>query len=55
MKQAVRTVRSLLLPLVYEERRRAVIVPYNHLPVESILKKEDWNKYQIIAVEVKGR
>jgi len=36
---------------LYEERLRGVLVPYNKELVESILKKDDWNEYQIVAVD----
>lgn len=35
---------------LYEERLRGVMVPYKPNLVEPILKKEDWNEYQIVAV-----
>ena len=35
---------------LYEERLRGVMVPYNPTLIESVLKKEDWNEYQIVAV-----
>ncbi|MBD3182784.1 DUF1080 domain-containing protein [Candidatus Poribacteria bacterium] len=36
---------------LYEERKRGVLVPYNKELVEKILKKDDWNEFQIIAVD----
>lgn len=36
---------------IYEERLRGVLVPYNKKLVEHILKKDDWNEFQIIAVD----
>lgn len=36
---------------IYEERLRGVLVPYNAKLVEHILKKDDWNEFQIIAVD----
>ena len=36
---------------LYEERLRGVLVPYKQQLVEHILKKEDWNEYQIVAVD----
>jgi hypothetical protein len=34
---------------LYEERLRGVLVPYNPTLIEHILKKDDWNEYQIVA------
>jgi len=36
---------------LYEERMRGVLVPYNEDVVAPILRPEDWNEYQICAVE----
>jgi len=36
---------------LYEERLRGVVVPYKPQLVEPILKKEDWNEFQIVAVD----
>ena len=36
---------------LYEERLRGVLVPYNQPLMEHILKKDDWNEYQIVAAD----
>ncbi len=36
---------------IYEERLRGVLVPYNQELVEHILKKDDWNEFQIVAAD----
>jgi len=36
---------------LYEERLRGVVVPYKPQLVEPSLKNEDWNEFQIVAVE----
>ena len=36
---------------LYEERLRGILVPYKEELIEHVLKKDDWNEYQIIAVD----
>lgn len=36
---------------LYEERQRGVLVPYKQKLTDAILRPEDWNEYQICAME----
>lgn len=35
---------------LYEERLRGVLVPYNKVVTDAILRPDDWNEYQICAI-----
>jgi len=37
--------------MLYEERLRGTLVPYNAQVTDAILRPDDWNEYQICAVD----